>query len=162
MEMNKSKLVETLRKERQTWDALLAEVARHGMTEPGLAGHWSAKDLIAHVTWYERETASMIEQRALVGSDLWELPQDERNIPIYEEYKDRQLEEILVEARNIFNRLVQAVESLSEEELVDASHFREMPEEWTPWKVIASNSYEHYHQHIPGVRAWLDELDKVY
>ena len=37
----------------------------------------------------------------------------------------------------------------------------EMPEEWEPWKVIASNSYEHYHQHIPGIRAWLDEVKKA-
>lgn len=80
--MDKSKLIKTLRDERKAWDELLAEVAQHGMTEPGLAGNWTAKDIVAHVTWYERETAIMMEERALVGSDLWELPQDERNIPI--------------------------------------------------------------------------------
>ena len=157
--MNKSKLIETLRKERAAWEALLAEVARYGMTEPGLAGDWSAKDIFAHVSWYERETSIMVEERALVGSNLWQLPQDERNIPIYEENKDHHLEEVLAEAESVFERLVQAIESLSEDELLDASHFREMPEEWVPWKVIASNSYEHYHQHIPGIRAWLDEVE---
>jgi hypothetical protein len=158
--MNKSKLVETLGTEREAWEALLAEVTRHGMTEPGLAGNWSAKDIVTHITWYERETATMIEERALVRSDLWLLPQDERNIPIYEANKDRQLEEILAEADNVFERLVRAVKSLSDAELIDASYFREMPEGWMPWKVIASNSYEHYHQHIPGIRVWLDEVGR--
>ena len=158
--MNKSKLIETLRNERQAWDVLLAEVAPHRMTESGLAGTWTVKDIIAHVSWYERETAMMVEERALVGSDLWQLPQDERNIPIYEENKDRQLDEVLAEAESVFERLLQGIESLSDEELLNASHFRQMPEEWTPWKVIASNSYEHYHQHTPGVRAWLEQRKK--
>jgi hypothetical protein len=131
------------------------------MTEPGLAGDWTAKDIVAHVTWYERETAVVMEERALVGSDLWQLPQDERNVPIYEENKDRHLEDVLGEAESVFERLITAIDALSEEELSDAAHFREMPEEWEPWKVIASNSYEHYHQHIPGIRAWLDEINRA-
>jgi hypothetical protein len=158
--MNRCDLLAILRNERQAWEALLAEVAEHGMTEPGLAGHWTAKDIVAHITWYERETAIMIEKKALVGSDLWQLPQDERNVPIYEESKDRDLQDVLREAGNAFERLIAAIESLTEEELSDASHFREMPDEWEPWKVVASNSYEHYHQHIPGIRAWLDEAKR--
>jgi hypothetical protein len=159
--MYKSDLLTTLRNERQAWEALLAEVAEHGMTEPGLAGDWTAKDIVAHVTWYELETAVMLEEQALVGSDLWQLPQDERNIPIHEENKDRDLEDVLAEAENVFERLIAAIESLTEEELSNALHFREMPDEWEPWKVIATNSYEHYHQHIPGIRAWLHEVKRA-
>lgn len=159
--MNKSKLIEILSKERQAWEALIAEVARRGMIEAGLAGKWSVKDIIAHISWYERETTILIEERAFVGSDLWQLPQDERNIPIYAENKDRQLDEVLAEAEIVFEQLVRAVESLSNQELLDATHFREMPKEWVPWKVIASNSYEHYHQHTPGIRAWLDEVERA-
>jgi hypothetical protein len=131
------------------------------LTEPGLAGDWTGKDIIAQVTWYERDTAIMVEQRALAGSDLWKLPQDERNIPIYEDNKDRDLEDVLAEAEREFERLIAAIESLSEEELCGAVDFRKMPEEREPWKVIVSNSYEHYHQHIPGMRAWLDEAKKA-
>ena len=86
--MNRSDLLAKLRNERQAWEALLAEVAEHGMTEPGLAGDWTAKDIIAHIAWYERETAIMLEEKALAGSDLWQLPQDERNVSIHEENKD--------------------------------------------------------------------------
>ena len=158
--MNRSDLLAMLHDERQAWEALLVEVAEHGMTEPGLAGDWTGKDVIAHITWYERETAVMLEEKALVGSELWQLPQDERNVPIYEESEDRDLEDVLAEAQSVFERLIAAIESLTEEELLDASRFREMPDEWEPWKVVASNSYEHYRQHIPGIRAWLDEAKR--
>jgi hypothetical protein len=75
-----------------------------------------------------------------------------------EENKDRQVDDVLSKAERVFERLIQAVEALSEEDLLDASRFHDMPEEWEPWKVIASNSYEHYHQHIPGIHAWLDKV----
>jgi hypothetical protein len=41
------------------------------LTEPGLAGDWTAKDLIGHVLWYEREIFRVVRERAPVGSPLW-------------------------------------------------------------------------------------------
>jgi hypothetical protein len=94
---------------------------------------------------------------ALVGSDLWQLPHDERNVPIYEENRHRSLEEVLSDAEQVYDQLFETITSLSEDELSDASHFRDMPSEWVPWQVIAGNTYEHYHQHIPDIREWLQE-----
>jgi hypothetical protein len=31
-----------------------------------------------------------------------------------------------------------------------------MPPGWTPWQFIAVHSYEHYREHTPALRAWLD------
>jgi hypothetical protein len=156
--MDRIELLERMRNEREAWDALLAEIPPQRMAEPGVDGDWSVKDIVAHVSWYERETAIMVEDRALIGSDLWQLPQDERNIPIYEENKHRPLDEVKAEAESVFQRLIRGIETLPDDALRDASLFREMPEEWIPWMVIASNTFEHYHQHIPGIRAWLDRI----
>jgi hypothetical protein len=57
---------------------------------------------------------------------------------------------------------LQVVQALSEEELFDPERT-----EWTVkprwkearplWKCIADDSYKHYHQHIPDIRAWLEQ-----
>jgi len=159
--MNKVELLATLRKEREEWEVLIGEIGNSRMNEHGLAGNWSAQDIVAHITWYESETIGMIETRALEGSELWLLPQDERNKPIYEESKDRSLENVLTEAEQVYERLLRAIETLSEEELSESSKFKEMPAEWIPWKVIASNTFEHYHQHMPDVREWLDKFGRA-
>jgi uncharacterized protein (TIGR03083 family) len=155
--MDKLTLIDEIRKAREEWQSLIAEVGKSRMTEPGLPGGWSVKDVIAHITWYEREMIGMLKAKALEGSELWQLPQDERNVLIYEENRDRPLEEVLSEAEQIYNQLFEAIASLSEDDLSDPSHFRDMPSEWTPWDVIAGNTYEHYHQHIPDIREWLHE-----
>jgi uncharacterized protein (TIGR03083 family) len=155
--MDKLTFINKVQEAREEWQSLLTEVDRSRMTEPGLPGGWSVKDVIAHITWYEREMIGMLKARALEGSDLWQLPQEKRNVPIYEENKDRPLEEVLSEAEQVYDQLFEAIASLSDDELVDPSHFRDMPSEWAPWDVMAGNTYEHYHQHIPDIRAWLEK-----
>jgi uncharacterized protein (TIGR03083 family) len=158
--MDKLTFIDKIRKAREEWLSLMAEVGVPRMTEPGLPGGWSVKDVIAHITWYEREMIGMLKAMALEGSDLWQFPQDERNVPIYEENRDRPLEEVLSEAEQVYDRVFEAIASLSEDELSDSSHFRDMPSEWIPWDVIAGNTYEHYHQHIPDIREWLQEYSE--
>jgi len=149
------------RKDRAEWERLLAEVGENRMLEPGLPGGWSVKDAIAHVNWYEREMVRLLEKPTLTRSELWELPTDERNLPIYERNKDRPLDEVLAESSQLFERLWALVSELLDEDLVDSSRFNQMLEEGEPWKVIASNTYEHYQQHIPDIRAWLSELAEI-
>jgi len=117
--MNKSEWLGTLQTERAQWDALVAEVGQARMTQPGAAGEWSVKDVIAHVTWFERE---------MVG---------------------------VLRAHGVFDQLLAGMQSLTEEDLHDPLRFAEMPADWAPWQVIASNCYEHYRQHAPGFRDWM-------
>ncbi len=155
--MDKLTFISKVQEAHEEWLSLLAEVDESRMTEPGLPGGWSVKDVIAHITWYEREMIGMLKAMALEGSDLWQLPNDERNVPIYEENKDRPLEKVLSEAEQVYAQLFEAIKSLSDDELSDSSYFRGMPSEWAPWDVIAGNTYDHYHQHIRDIHAWLQE-----
>src|SRR5437660_2729156 len=89
--MDKATFIETLHAERAEWEALLAEVGEARMLQPGVAGGWSVKDIIAHVMWGEREMVGVMQARALVGSKLWDLPEDERNAIMVAEQRDRPL-----------------------------------------------------------------------
>ena len=155
--MNKPTFVDNLRTGREQWEALLAQVGEARMLQPGVAGEWSIKDIIAHMTWGEREALGILQARALVGSDLWNLPQDERNAAVFVENRDRPLHEVLTEAQQVYAQLLEAVQTLSDEDLNDPNRFRDMPTDWLPWQIIAGNSYEHYQQHTPSIRAWLNQ-----
>ncbi len=61
-QMNKPKLLETLRSKRAEWDAVLAEIPAAQMTEPGVAGEWSVKDIIVHLTYHERWFADRLHE----------------------------------------------------------------------------------------------------
>jgi uncharacterized protein (TIGR03083 family) len=153
--MNKTEWLDTLQAERAQWNALLAQVDEARMTQPGAVGEWSVKDVIAHVTWFEREMVGVLRTHALVGSELWNLPHDERNAAIYEQNRDRALSEVLAEARAVYDQLLVGMQSLAEEDLHDPQRFAEMPADWIPWQVIAGNCYEHYRQHTPGLCDWM-------
>ncbi|HEX9039377.1 MAG TPA: DinB family protein [Ktedonobacterales bacterium] len=52
--MTSARLAEILQEERAGWRALLDRASPAGMETPGVAGEWSVKQLVAHLTWYER------------------------------------------------------------------------------------------------------------
>jgi hypothetical protein len=155
--MDKATFLEALRNGRAAWEAALSEVGEGQMEESGAEGVWTVKDVIAHVAWFEREMVEMLRRRSLeASSDLWMRPAHERNAAIFEQNRDRSLQEVLAESRETFPELVREAEGLSDEELNDPGRFACMPEDWVPWKLIAENSYEHYRDHGASLRAWLD------
>lgn len=157
--MNKAELLKDIRAEWALWEALLGEIEGAQMTQPGAAGEWSVKDIIAHIAWFEREMVGMLQARALVGSDLWQMPTDERNARIFEENRDCLLQDVLAEAQQVHQQFLEEFEALAEDDLADPHRFPGMPEDWQPWIVIAGNSNEHYRDHSRDVRTWLEKLD---
>jgi hypothetical protein len=125
------------------------------MHRPGVSGELSIKDIIAHITWYERETLGILQQRAVIGSELCNMPLDARNAAILAASRERTLDDIRAEAICVFDELLAAIQALAEEDLHDHTRFDRMPAEWIPWHAIASNTYEHYPQHIADITFWL-------
>lgn len=153
--MDKTVFINTLKQSRAEWEALLAQVDEERMLQPGAAGKWSVKDVIVHVTWSEREMVPIMSTRELVGSELWELSDDERNEIVYQQNRDRPLQEILQEEQQAYADLFEAAQTLSDEDLNDPHRFKQMPEEWVPWQIIAGCSFKHYQDHMPSIREWL-------
>lgn len=158
--MTKAALLGAIRGARAEWDATLAEVGEGRMTEPGLAGGWSVKDVIAHITWSEREMVGMLGMHALVDAEgLWAMDQDARNAAVYESNRARPLAEVLAKARDTYAELLDAVAALDEEDVNDPHRYKDMPVDWRPWDLVAGGSYRHYRDHIEPIRAWLARHD---
>jgi uncharacterized damage-inducible protein DinB len=167
--MDKAEFLHTMHAERGRWDALLTEVGESRMERPGVSGDWSVRDIVAHVTAYERGLVEWLEAASRgksVGFPVLDHPDvDRRNAAILRENEGRPLEYILLESRRVFERLLQVVQALPEEELVDAERTAwyvrpRWGEARALWKCIADDSYQHYHQHIPDIRAWLDQAER--
>lgn len=141
-------LLATIRRDRELFDAVLERVPTDRLTEPILDGGWSVKDTLAHIAWGEREAIGVAQARALVGSPLWELDQDERNEKVVRESRARSLEDVLDDYRRTFDEFVSAIEGLSNEELNDPTRFAGLPERipgWLPWRVLYDPN--HYEDH---------------
>lgn len=152
-------LTKTIQNAWTAWEEIIKQIDMEKYSIPGAASIWSLKDIIAHITWFEKEMVGLINAHALVGSELWNLPTDERNAAIYEEVRDQPLEQVLAESAQVHQQLLDALPSLSDEDLTDPSGFPNMPPDWQPWMLIAQNTYEHYEDHIQDVQRWLAEED---
>jgi len=155
--LKKDEFLDAVRSERRQWDELVSGIDNERMAESGTIGDWSVKNIICHISWFEREMAELLETRTLVGSDLWNLPTDERNDAIFQQYRTQPLEEALSVSRESFDRLVSAIETLAEDELSDPRRYQNMPSDWVPWQIVAQNSYEHYEHHATDIRAWMNQ-----
>jgi hypothetical protein len=124
-----------------------------------VAGGWSVKDIIAHIAWGERESLGVAQARAVVGSELWQLSEDERNAVVVEQNRRRELRDVLADSRGIFRLYFEAVAALSEEDLNDASRFAQMPDGWRPWRILYDPG--HYQAHADSIRAWLVRRESI-
>ncbi len=150
--MEKAVFLDKVRSAHAEWASVLSQLNDTQFLQPGNPDSWPVKDILSHISWYEREMIKMLESRSFKGSNLWDLPTDQRNYAIHESNRDRQLKEVRDEAQKVHMSLMQWLESLSEEELNNPSRFAEMPLEWKPYAVIASNTYEHYQEHTQEVK----------
>ncbi len=154
-EMELDAFVARVRSAWEDWYGLVACVTDTRAAERGYHKNWTLTDVIAHVTWYEKQMIGVLEARRFVGSDLWELATDERNEIIREKNARRTHAEVLDDARLTHVRMMELLEALTDEELYDPAAFPGMPEEWTPAQVFEGNMFDHYEGHAELVREYL-------
>ena len=154
--------------ERDKFELLLNRVGySRRMTMKGVSGNWSIKDILAHILAYEQYIADRMNeilhgetytpcktQTALdafldefgypdFGSPL--LDDDTPNAWIVERYKKVSLEEIVAQEIQAFSSVVTMLEKTPEEAINQHNLYER----------IASNTYQHYREHIRDIRNWL-------
>jgi hypothetical protein len=152
--VDKSSFLLAVRVDHARWQTALDALGRSRMLEP-IVGEWTGKDLVAHVTWLEREMVGLMHERALAGSELWLLDTDAGNAIAFEQNRLRPLDEVLADAETVHTQLLEELESLPEEHYGNPARFRDMPPDWLPWRVFAGNTYLHYREHADDVEQWL-------
>jgi hypothetical protein len=155
-------LLDVMRAARSDWESLLAEAGDARLTEPGVEGDWSLKDIIAHITYYEKWAADNVlalqrgeprPQAEYKGLDM-----DERNARIYEQLRAKPLARVLQESQASFQRSLEAVQGLHDENLYDPEFTRAAGGDWTVFDLVEGDTFEHYRDHSASVRAWLNQV----
>jgi hypothetical protein len=157
--MTKARLLETLRSKRAEWDSLVAEVSIGRMTEPGVTGDWSVKDIIVHLTYHERWIADRLHEglrgEAYTPNELDRLSFDERNDIVFQQNRNRPLSDVLDDSRQAFQKLLDGVQAHSEQFLLEPQQVEGAPQPIIIWQFIRGDVYEHYGLHAPSIRSWL-------
>ena len=162
--MDKQTFLETLESERAQWEALVAQVDEGRMAQPGFAGEWSLKDVIAHLAMYEEWTINEI-QRALRGEqpewdpELTRLSDDERNAILYEQQRGRTLVDTLAFSRQTHQHLLETIQALADDEFNSSDGLGgRLHPFWAGrplWEGLLGNTSEHYRQHLPDLKRWV-------
>ncbi len=159
--VTKAGFLARLRAERDEWEALLAEVGAARLDESGATGHWSVKDVVAHVMWYEAWVNERLADRTqgipYGAPEIDSMYYHDRNERIYQMHHDRLAADVLADGRQVFADLYAWAEALSEAELNATGLFPDTPPDWPAWRVFADMSYLHYRKHAALLRAWLDQ-----
>ncbi len=158
---SKAQLLNDLRAEQAGWEALLNDIGEEHMTQPGVAGEWSIKDIVAHLTGWRKRTVARF-QAALhdepLPPPLWPAhlqTDDEINAWIYAANKDRSLSEVLQESRAVFEQLVATLAAFPEADLLDPKRFGWLEGE----PLTGAMLFGHFHEeHEPDMRAWLEQI----
>lgn len=121
-----------------------AELAR-----PGVAGDWSVRDVLAHVSWWEEEALEHLPTILAGGrppryADAWG-GIDAFNAAMTERWRALSLAEVLERQRTTHARLVEYLETVPEEEIATETRFR---------RRLRLDTWSHYPLHARAIREW--------
>jgi Mycothiol maleylpyruvate isomerase N-terminal domain len=127
--------------------ALIDDLPMDRVDEPGyFVEGWSAKDLIAHIGSWLAEAGAVLEQIRAGTYRPEEIDVDAMNETFYEALHDVPFQVVKVQAIAARNQMLRAWGTLPE-----------ASEEADRW--ISKSGPEHYAEHLPRLRDWVDELE---
>lgn len=153
--MNHSELVKALAASRAEVDQTLAGLTEAQMTEPGVLGDWTLKDILAHLTAWEVELITTLGKLARgqtpkpVGETDAET--DALNAKWLRDYQARPLDRVLADYQAVRPQTIRQVERLTDADLTAS---RKWLKGGTLHDMILSETIEHDAEHLPHIREW--------
>jgi hypothetical protein len=145
----RQRLLHRLEKAWLEFRASFAGLSEADLLSPGVAGAWSIKDIIAHVTTWEEEALKYLPlalrnqrppQYAVMYGGI-----NAFNARTSAEKKDLLPAEILRQSDDTHRKLIRFVESVAEEHLGSETRFR---------RRLRLDTYGHYAKHTSAIQKW--------
>ena len=150
--MDRSQLLKRLDKAWEVFKESYAGLSDAELMEPGVTGAWSVRDIIAHVTWWEEEALThlplILDGRKPPRYSVTYGGIDAFNAMMTEQRKDLPLAEVLRQRDDTHRRLVDFIESVSEDQFIRETRFRHR---------LRLDTYSHYPKHAEGIRKWREQ-----
>lgn len=146
----KAEILDQIRAMHQPLEAVLAQVNRDRMCEPGVNGEWSAKDVLAHITWWEqhllrrlRSGRDELDQRYPQEDDL--SVTDRVNADVFAAKRDCPLTEVRADFDASYREVLAVVEAMADDALASDEVY----------EAISWDTFRHYPTHTAMLTAWL-------
>jgi hypothetical protein len=146
--MDRDEILNRIRSERARLDEVLSGIPDERLLHRVDATTWTGKDQLAHLTAWHRVTLSRIAGNLPSDEEMDETI-DDINERFFERDRETPLEEVRFGFASTFDRLVGAVESMSDADLARECDPRD-PEHRTFSQEIAADTFEHYLEHLPA------------
>lgn len=159
-QMDKLRLLDLIRAEHGFLRRALAELSENEMLSADLGGGWTAKDVMAHVTAWERRFYRSWAAAEAGDADEWPEPGytiddvDRLNADDVAANKDRPLADVLIAFNDSYKRLLARTAEQPSEVLFSPGHY-EFTREHPLYLFLAANTYEHYQEHAVSIREWV-------
>src|SRR5215212_923289 len=121
--------------------AALDDIPEDQMSDPGVIGDWSLKDLFGHLAFWDEHAVAEID-RALAGLPRADNAWQEMNEVDHAARRDHTLPEQRSAMHQAHAALVERLESVAG---IEAEHIDE---------AIRPDTYEHYLDHITDIQTW--------
>jgi hypothetical protein len=156
----KQEMLELIHSEREALEALLARLREEQLTQLGVVGEWSVKDILVHIAvWEERMRGWVAEslrgeasERPAPGMTWDDL--DRLNEQTYLANKDRPMDEVREMFQASYRTSLHLIASLAQKDLFDADRFG-----WRAgdplWHLVAANTCWHYKEHREDIEKWI-------
>ena len=131
-------------------EAQVAALSEAQMTQPGVMGEWTVKDVLAHVAWWERHLLRTLraghdelDEMVTEGTDSRQVT-DRANAEVFATNRDRSLDDVLAEFRAAHAEMLAALASWPEDELARDEVY----------EAIGWDTFRHYPDHTATIQAW--------
>ena len=154
--MDRQQLLKQLDK---AWAAIkgsYAGLSDSQLTEPGVTGHWSVKDILGHVTTWEDEALKYLPLILKGGRPPRYIQYggiDAFNAQMTEQKRGLSLSDVLKQLDETHRRLIDYVQSAPEEQFTRETRFR---------RRLRLDTYSHYPKHAKAIREWREQRSAGY
>lgn len=155
---NVQKLLDDLRAAREEFLAAIGDVDPPLRTTPGLAGEWSARDLVAHVGYWAGHAGEALhraEQGELPEFGKDELSVDERNAVVSRVAAETDFATVMAREQLAYDAFAERLAAVDSEWLGERDADGDSLEE-----IIAFDGADHYREHTLDLRSWFTGADE--
>jgi hypothetical protein len=147
--MNKTQLLGRLDAAWVAFQQSYESLTEREMLEPGVAGAWSVRDIIAHVTWWEEEALThlpgILQGRKAPRYSTTYGGIDAFNAQMAERRKHLSLVEVIREQDLTHRRLIALIEAAPDDQITGETKWRHR---------LRLDTYGHYPKHAAAIRRW--------
>jgi hypothetical protein len=154
----KQQLLEILEKGRESEAAFIASLTDDERAEAGTFERWSAKDNLAHTSyWLELRAAQALAYAR--SEDFGPIPQFEQaNFDVYKQYTERDWDEVSAKAKAAHAKMLEVIQGMDEDVLDGPSA---ESEEDKMWQALVGSAFTHRQLHFAQFYQDHDRMDDV-